>query len=192
MKNTTLDQFLIDDTQKVKVSELLWGKSKSVVGVVMFVIVTLLFTLILHLAIVVVIFLLVLWIIGAYMGFSRQVYEIDIENRTVRDYVKVFGLYNSKGEVIYFDDYPYLSMMRANVVSSRQISMISAAGVAGNDLNFTEYRVTLLSKDHRRKHVIERIIEDPEKAKKRVEAWSEKLDLPVVTYSPPRVARRRR
>ena len=110
----------------------------------------------------------------------------------MKDYVRSFGIIKSKGEIIRLEDYPNISLLQTNVMKGRARGIMQPVGFAGNEVALIQYQITLLSPDHRRKHVIERIIEDPEKAKKRVEAWSEKLDLPVVKYSPPRVARRRR
>ncbi len=119
---------------------------------------------------------LVLILVGFVASFSTTGVDLDISNKRLKEYSKIFGY--KWGDWVSYEDYPYIAVLKRMESST----VYSRAQIATTDTS-TYYDINLMNKSHRKKVILSRMkgVEEAEKAAKEL---CLELDLEYAQYNP--------
>ena len=119
---------------------------------------------------------LFLAVIAAMVSFARNYTEIDLEERTIREFNKL--LFLDFGGEKSLDNYKSLSILGTTI----GYSVLSRGQRSSSDKD-KYYDVCLLNQTHRQRQVVKRCT-SKEEALNEAKILSQKLDLPIEKFSP--------
>lgn len=116
-------------------------------------------------------------VVGAYLGFSKNVVILNPVEQTYRDAITIFGIKFGKAKT--YKNYPFLSVLRTKV-SSGVYSQTNRHAKTSTELYYDVY---FLSQSHRERVLIRRFKSNFE-AKESAQELGKILSKSVVMYSP--------
>ena len=120
---------------------------------------------------------IVLFLVSTFIAFAPQIVEIDVENKRIRNALSFLSY--GAGKWKSYKDYPYISLLSANMVEKtyggRTLKAVSTKE--------RYYEIYLLGENHLKK-ILLISQNDKEKAIKDFEFYADKLNLKKVNYKP--------